>query len=398
MRLNFIGPQRVCLALLIFFAGVVWAAEKPVLLVTDAQARSSNFPDRLTAQFVSEQFTGQIASALGTRFKSCAGLLSKSDLRTILSWEKEKALLGSDDPSTLAEIGGALGHAGLLVKSSITYYPDSGWSVDLALLSTNDGARQGSASATSDDSHYPLDLAAKVVAGLPDLCAPMWGGKISVQYLETLKSDTKDTSSDVKFFQTIDYKLGIESAVYPLALSGETKQVSGHNVVSGAFKSNSHRISQALCGGPNGPEKVVPEGYRFSSYVTSSFGPVIGQQDPDESSLSFGLQIYPQRGVYTLNLIVPSVRYVVDTQARTVLDECGKATTEVAPSIPSEQTWAGTRFTVERGFKKDQTKISGGDSTSEASPGMDGAKTTTAYQWDLYAKPYIEYLIKATKK
>jgi hypothetical protein len=90
------------------------------------------------------QLTGRIADLVGRREN--VTVIAPDDIRAILEKEAQKQLLGCDDQSCLAEIGGALG-ADVLLKGRVSKLED-GYAMTLSAVNAHDASPLGHASET----------------------------------------------------------------------------------------------------------------------------------------------------------------------------------------------------------------------------------------------------------
>ncbi len=106
------------------------------------------------------QITGRIADVVGRREN--VEVIAPDDIRAILEKEAEKQLLGCDDQSCLAEIGGALG-ADILLKGRVSKLED-GYAVTLSAVDATTANPLGHASETwRGESIGLLDLVVPMV-------------------------------------------------------------------------------------------------------------------------------------------------------------------------------------------------------------------------------------------
>ncbi len=106
------------------------------------------------------QITGRIADLVGRRPNT--QVIAPDDIRAILEKEAEKQLLGCDDQSCLAEIGGALG-ADILLKGRVSKIED-GFGVTLSAVDATTANPLGHASETwKGESIGLLDLVAPMI-------------------------------------------------------------------------------------------------------------------------------------------------------------------------------------------------------------------------------------------
>jgi hypothetical protein len=106
------------------------------------------------------QITGRIADLVGRREN--VHVIAPDDIRAILEKETEKQLLGCDDQSCLAEIGGALG-ADILIKGRVSKLED-GYGVSLSAVDATNANPIGRASETwGGESIGLLELVAPMI-------------------------------------------------------------------------------------------------------------------------------------------------------------------------------------------------------------------------------------------
>lgn len=91
---------------------------------------------------VGTQMTGRLAEVLGKR--PGFSVIAPDDIRAILEQEAHKQLLGCDEESCLAELGGALG-ADVLIKGRISKL-DNGYAIALSLVDAQRAEARGHAS------------------------------------------------------------------------------------------------------------------------------------------------------------------------------------------------------------------------------------------------------------
>jgi hypothetical protein len=106
------------------------------------------------------QITGRIADLVGRRPNTT--VIAPDDIRAILEKEAQKQLLGCDDQSCLAEIGGALG-ADILLKGRVTKVED-GFAMTLSAVNAHNASPLGHASETwKGESIGLLELVAPMI-------------------------------------------------------------------------------------------------------------------------------------------------------------------------------------------------------------------------------------------
>ncbi|MCB9650195.1 MAG: PEGA domain-containing protein [Deltaproteobacteria bacterium] len=122
---------------------------------------------------VGSQVTARLAEVLGAR--PGVKVMAPDDIRALLEQEANLQMMGCDDDSCLAEIGGALG-ADLLVKSRVTKL-EKAFAVSLSAVDPNRAAAVGRSSQTwGGESIALLELvSAMVEVVLPEAPGPVVG-------------------------------------------------------------------------------------------------------------------------------------------------------------------------------------------------------------------------------
>ncbi|NGZ25823.1 MAG: hypothetical protein G8345_02910 [Magnetococcales bacterium] len=332
-----------------------------------------------------------LAEAFERRFKPCATTLTSEDTRALIGLEKQRQLFGGDDSSTLAEIGSALGRKGVVATSSLVMGPN-GSNMEMVLISRN-GKRLGRGTASCAGNcgwHALLD---KVIDDLPDLCMPQWEGEITYQYKEYFDSSHRAEVDGGSEQGLTDHFLQLDANITlrPEGLGHElatrvTPQVSGKD------KIKTLRKNEALCGGEQGPEKVVTDGYREEFEMTNTFAQVLCENDSCTASVDVATD--PAAGRFSINPRVASMRYSILSNFKKTTEDCGRSETE-SNNSDSEQQWPGSSpIHLEGAFAPGQTQITGQHSVKQKT-GED-EKTTVQEIWkvNLNSRPMLDFLAR----
>lgn len=131
--------MRSLLALLVLVASVSVAEAAPQrIAVLEVMVEGGADPS------MKGQLTARIADIVGRR--EGVEVIAPDDIRAVLEKEAERQLLGCDEESCLAEIGGALG-ADVLIKGRVSKLQD-GYGVSLSAVDATNAAPLGHASET----------------------------------------------------------------------------------------------------------------------------------------------------------------------------------------------------------------------------------------------------------
>ncbi len=354
------------------------AAPKPQIFIADVTPGDPTHVNDAGA------LGGVLSTELFKRFARCSNVVTTDTIRTLIGFERQKELLGAHDPATLAEILGAQGRPSLIITSRLDGTPeDASFNISVAHMSGREEC------AASSSGKISPKLVREAVAGLPDLCAPVWSGKVIATHELTVPASTQTTDfGGITARGTGSMYLKISS--YVVAQAPTPRLPVSYTVtrtVTGSAQIAHKRTTDAVCGES---EQIVLGGQQETVKVQTSF--TLGT---DEQNATWSLAVDTKRKRYKLTLAVGSHDYNLATTVETSKSACGKTTKETLRE-DTTSTWGGLQFeSDEHVYTAETPQISGRDSRKLESEEHETGTVEESFEWNLESKPLIEVLIKA---
>lgn len=283
--------------------------------------------------------------------------------------------------------------AGLSLSSQFSVYAEE---VSVGLTLTGLGI-----SVTAFDLHerpaYRETIARLIqeqVAELPDLCATIWVGEVTVSYsasFATIHDVPGDATGTAHEHSETTHQLNatataqVSTATPQMTrdIASQPPSARGTLEVTGSDEARSERTNTALCN-----NEVVQAGYQERSTTNSRFSKRLAdvEFEPD-------IEIDAANHSYRIGLTVPAVSYPVSLFSVHDVEECGKnlPKRERAPVMEEgTESWPGLSMSGTGEMADGQTQIAGG--LGEEDPAPNGSVIRRRISWGLRAMPMAEKL------